>query len=295
MEEEEDKECFRLFHKLLDCIRINNEGFDMNSSCEYFRNHAQSITSISGKVREFVLMILTLKALVGSALLSSASPVYIQELTRCIEAFEAEKNWCMMKETLVYLPTTRLYMETIKYDLVQYNTHDCMYVLFLRCITFRETDVAKASDIIYEFLRPSLKRTLSIVPQVKWTFNGNPYMSITWIVALPKYALDSITGYRRSLLNEVWNDHFGGPGWKNVKSKSLMDYMRKLSNSKGGNSLKRFVSKTSSFFELDDTVFAKFSEDNEVYIRRSVFSLSALLVLALIVFVVLFFYRRWRE
>ena len=115
-----------------------------------------------------------------------------------------------MKETLVYLPTTRLYMETIKYDLVQYNTHDCMYVLFLRCITFRETDVAKASDIIYEFLRPSLKRTLSIVPQVKWTFNGNPYMSITWIVALPKYALDSITGYRRSLLNEVWNDHFGG-------------------------------------------------------------------------------------
>ena len=71
--------------------------------------------------------------------------------------------------------------------------------------------------------------------------------------------------------------------------------MRKLSNSKGGNSLKRFVSKTSSFFELDDTVFAKFSEDKEVYIRRSVFSLSALLVLALIVFVVLFFYRRWRE
>ena len=53
------------------------------------------------------------------------------------------------------------------------------------------------------------------------------------------------------------------------------------------------MSKTSSFFELDDTVFAKFSEDKEVHIKRSVFSLSALLLLAIIVFAVLFFYRRW--
>lgn len=293
MGEREDKECVRLFHKLLDCISINNEGFDMYSSCEYFRNRAQSVTSLSGKVSEFVLVILTLKALVGTTVLSSISSVCLREFTRYIEAFEAAKNWCVMKETSSYLPITEFYMETIKYELVQYNTHDCMYVLFLRCITFHETDVAKANDIIYEFLTPSLKRTLSIVPQVKWTFIGNAYMSITWIVALPKYALDTITGYRRGLLNEVWNNYYGGSDWKNVKTKSLMDYMRKLSNSKGGNSFRRFMSKTSSFFELDDTVFAKFSEDKEVHIKRSVFSLSALLLLAIIVFAVLFFYRRW--
>ena len=294
MGEEEDKDCYRVFHKLLDCIRVESKGFDIRSSCEYFRNQNQYATRISDGIRHFVLVVLTLKALVHSKLLTSISPIYVRSLISYIETTQIEKNWCLVKESPFYLPVSRYYMETIKYELVQYNTHDCMYVLILRCMTFHETEVTKALSIIRHFMAGCTDPTVSVVPQVKWKFFGNPYMSIVWIVGIPKYAMDTFSGYRRKLVNEFWNDVYGGPDWRlsQSKKKSLMDYMKTLSNYKGGNPFKRLVSKKGSPFEPDDVVFAKFSEDKDVYIRRGLFSFSALLLVALIVFGIWFFYRR---
>ena len=85
MGEEGDKDCYRVFHKLLDCIRVESEGFDIRSSCEYFRNQNQYATRISDGIRHFVLVVLTLKALVHSKLLTSISPIYVRSLISYIE------------------------------------------------------------------------------------------------------------------------------------------------------------------------------------------------------------------
>lgn len=116
------------------------------------------------------------------------------------------------------------------------------------------------------------------------------------VIGLPKYLKDNFTGYRRRLLNECWNDFYDGSEWKTKQSKKkgLMDYMKKLTGYKSendGNAFNRFVSRTSSLFEVDDTVFAKFHDDKDVHIRRRLFSLSTIICIVIVALIVRWWYR----
>ena len=285
-----------MFVDLLNSLNIGTSHFDIHCSYEYFNNHSQVCSSLTEKFQQYEFVLLTLREIVRAEWHTMISPVYLKELANYIANCEVEKNWCIILENTYWFPVVEYYMKTMKFELVQFNVNDCMYLLKVRCMNFRELDVSSTIDIIEYFFSGCFDRTITICPQIKWKFCGNPYMSVTWIIGLPKYLKDNFTGYRRRLLNECWNDFYDGSEWKTKQSKKkgLMDYMKKLTGYKSendGNAFNRFVSRTSSLFEVDDTVFAKFHDDKDVHIRRRLFSLSTIICIVIVALIVRWWYR----
>lgn len=275
MQYEEDEDALSTLVELLDCVKVNDSNFNINCCYEYFNSHSQSVSSVSEAIKQYEFVILTLKTLVKENQLTFISPIYLNELISYIETAESIMDWVSVLETSMYFPPRVYYLNTLKYELVQYNVTSNAYVLLLKCMTFHELQVSKAMEVAFYFFSNCFDRSISISPQIKWKFFGNPYISITWILVVQKYTMDSFTNYRRKLVNEFWNDYYGGSDWRLGQSKTsnLMDYMKiftrsKRSKSEEKNSFKRFISRSSSFFEIDDTIFAKFSDDKDTSRRR---------------------------
>lgn len=300
MQYKEKRKELTAFVELLSSIVVNDNDFDINCGYEYFNNHSQAVTTTVDVIRQYEFVILMLKSVIKENQHTIISPVYLNEFITYIENAELLKDWYFFLETSYYLPPRKYYMDTLKYELVQFNVHDNMYVLLLKCMTFHETDVSKAMEVAFYFFKNCFDRSISISPQIKWKFFGNPYISITWILVVQKKSGDSIKGFPRQLMNEFWNDCYNGPDWKPVQSKasSLMDYMKKLTGFKSNktgekSSLRRLISRSSSFFEIDDTIFAKFSDDKETYKKWGIFSCWGIGIVA-IVCLVIWLYVRYR-
>lgn len=277
------------FIRLLDSITIGKRPFDVQCSVEYFNNHCQVYTSLSDVFRQYEFVLFILKGIVEENLHDMIHPMYLKDLTRYIKQCEIEKSWFILMENTYRFPIVDYYMKVLKFELLQYSFNDCMYLLKVRCLNFTELDVRNTIDVVQYFFSGCFDRTITICPQIKWKFGANPTMTVMWLIGLPKYLKDNFTGYRRKLLNECWNDFYDGPEWKSkqCKKNGIMDYMKKLTGYGGlkpSNPLNRFVFKKKSLFEVDDTIFAKFQDDKEVYIRRSIFSFSTILLLLFLVF-----------
>ena len=208
-----------MFVDLLNSLNTGTDHFDIHCGYEYFNNHSQVGSSLAEKFRQYEFVLLMLREIVNEEWHTMISPVYLKELANYISNCEVEKNWCIILENTYRFPAVEYYMKAMKFELVQYNVNDCMYLLKVRCMNFHELDVKSTIDIVYYFFSGCFDRTISVYPQIKWKFCGNPYMSITWIVGLPKYLKDNFTGYRRKLLNECWNDFYDGSGWRTKQSK----------------------------------------------------------------------------
>ena len=293
MRKKEEEECYDAFVELVNSIYVNDKDFDIYCGYEYFTNNCQTVTTITKDIRLFEFVILVLKTIIKENQYTIISPRYINELVCYIEKTEFQKDWFTIFESCSIFPASKYYLSTIKYELVQFNIHDNMYVLLLKCMNFHEKDVSKAMEVAFYFFSNCFDRPISITPQIKWKFFGNPYISITWILVIQKRTMDTLSGYRRDLLNEIWNDYYSGPGWRPVEAKSnnLLDYMKKLTGLNSSqptekSRFRKFIRKSSSFFEMDDTVFAKFSDDKEYCKRWSIFSFLGLVITLLFLFLV---------
>lgn len=295
MDYSEDEDNLRTFLDLISSIYVIDDDFDVYCCYEYFNNHSQQCTSVTECIQQYEFVILTLKTVISHNYHTSISGKYIVDLIRYINGCEYEKNWCCLLYSMYCFPPRKYYLETIKYELVQYNVLDSMYILLLRCMNFDEKDVNRCMDVARYFFMGCIDREISIRPRIKWKFGGGSYVNIFWVIAIPKGVMDNFTGFRRNLINENWNDFYSGPEWRTyqLKKKSLMDYMKTLTGytpSKPTTDVFNGpVRRKKSFFEVDDTVFMKFSEDKEAASRRCVYCILSLVILSLLTVGVLWF------
>lgn len=290
MHSKEEDELLVTFLKVLESITIIEGPFDFSCAYEYLNNHSQAVLTTAEAIRQYEFVVVILKILVKENLQNYLSPVYISKIISYINRAELEKDWFSVLETSLYLPPRLFYLNTIKYELKQFNVNSSMYVLHLKCLNFHERDVSKCMEVAFDFFSNAINRPISISPQIKWKFFGNPYISISWILVVERRQFDS--KFRRELMNESWNDVYGGSSWRPIKEKksNLLDYLKKLTGYKneksgGNNSIKKFISRSSSFFEIDDTVFAKFSDDDS-YKRWGILSFGGIAIV-LVVFLLI--------
>lgn len=298
----EDEDAVSSFANLLYTLMPHEEDFDMQSAFEYFSNHYWDVQAITNRYSLYECVMLMLRHFVSDNYHKMVSPGYLKTLAEYIQKCEVERYLYILRSNTYGFPITSYYMKVMKFELVQYQVTECAYILRVKCMNFQEKDIHHSIDVVHYFFSQCIDRTVSVCPQVKWKFVGNSYMSVTWIIGIPKYLKDNFTGYRRTLLNECWNDHFDGKDWKNTatKSLSLMDYMKKLTGFKssveknGGGTLKKWMARTSTFFEeVDDTIFAKFSPDEKENVK-TVFSWSSivLLIVVLVILAIRWWYKR---
>lgn len=300
MEFSDDAKNMETFLNLVSSVYVIEDNFDVHCCYEYFNNHSQQVTSITDRIQQYEFIILTLKTVISHDFHTSISGKYIVDLIRYIDGCESEKNWCCQLCNIRCFPPRKYYLETIKYELVQYNILDSMYILLLRCMNFDEKEVNSCLDVARYFFMGCIDREISIRPRIKWKFGGGSYVTVYWVIAIPKGVMDNFTGFRRNLLNESWNDFYSGPEWRiyQQKKKGLMDYMKTLTGYDGRKPITNVFTvplrRKKSFFEVDDTVFMKFSEDKEAASRRCVYCILMLAFISLLVVGLLWFvYHRF--
>ena len=294
MQCEESLSPLTTFVELVNCIVVNDNNFDENCMYQYYNNNAQAATCIGEAIRQYEFVVLMLKALIRENHHKSITENIIVDLIKYIQKAEFTKDLFYTLESSWKFPSSEYFLKTLKYDLVQFNVQNNTYVLLLKCMNFHERDVLHSMEVAFYFFSSCIDREVSLSPQIKWKFFGNPYISITWMLFIPVYKKDS--EFRRQLVNEFWNTHYNNEtDWKPpcTKGNFLMEYMRKLTGFKKSTigtsakkKLQRFISRSSSFFEIDDTIFAKFSEDKDQCKKWGIFSFMSVGVVFLLLFII---------
>ena len=203
------------------------------------------------------------------------------------------KNCRCLLYSMMVLPPSLTMFRFIKLDLIQFQTTNNQYVLKLKCSSLKERGVMGCRELIGTFLMNYIFRPITLIPIMKYTIVGSPRLSVTWIVKIPSWKEDMHTDFRANLIKENWNGKYD-EFWhaKEIKPNSCLSIFRKLM---GGFSMKPFLSRKTKHqiaqsCEVDDVVFAKFSEGDAS--PQSVRPSMIIIVLGvgLLISIVLFFF-----